>query len=271
VGVELLGDSNGYPILWCHGGLSSRLDAVALNEAATAAGAAIVSLDRPGIGTSARRSHITVADWAEMALAEMTRQGHQRFSVAGWSAGGPYALACGAAGTGRVDRVATVASMHPLVDDRYRRELGMRFDRVLFRWAVGHPGRARMLVRVGSHAPDRMVMSDVMKSSVEAERMMLRANSRLILDFVGESTRCGVGGVVDDYARLAVDWGFDLASVECDVTLWHGSDDPLVPVAHGRDLADRLEKARFEELHGRGHFLPFTDGSRIIADLVDPA
>jgi len=270
MGVELTGDRCGYPILWCHGGLSSRLDALSMGQAAKNVGAAIVSIDRPGIGTSAKRPHMSVAEWAEVALREMTIQGHERFSVAGWSAGGPYALACAAAAPDRVEKVATIASMHPIDAPRYLSELGMRLDRVLFRWAVDHPARARAIVRAGSFAPEWMVMNDVVKLSVPAERQILRSHAKLIHRFLKEATRCGCDGVVHDYARLAGDWGFDLGSVECDVTLWHGRDDPLVPVAHGRDLAARLPKGEFREMPERGHFLPFTDAAAILGGLVAP-
>jgi len=268
MGVELTGDRAGYPILWCHGGLSSRLDALSLGRAAQDAGAAIVSIDRPGIGTSAKRPQMSVAEWAEVALREMTTQGHERFSVAGWSAGGPYALACAAAAPERVEKVATIASMHPIDDPRYLSELGMKLDRVLFKWAVDHPARARAMVRAGSYAPEWMVINDVVKSSVPAERQILRGHAKLINRFLKEATRCGCEGVVHDYARLAADWGFDMGSIKCDVTLWHGSDDPLVPVDHGRDLAARLPTGEFRELPERGHFLPFTDAAAILEGLV---
>jgi len=271
VGADVLGASGGYPILWCHGGLSSRLDARAIDGAAERVGATIISIDRPGIGTATTGPSESVAGWAHLALAEMTRLGHDHFSAAGWSAGGPYALACAAAAPGRVDGVATVASMHPLSDDNYRRELAMMLDRVLFRWSADHPRWARVLVRAGSLAPDRMVMGNVMKSAVEVERPILRAQAPVVLAFLREATRNGPSGVVDDYARLAADWGFDLADVKCPVTVWHGTDDPLVPIAHGRDLADKVASARFVELSGRGHFLPFTDAFDILGDLVKRA
>jgi len=268
VGVESLGDPDGYPILWCHGGLSSRLDAVSVDQVARSLGASILSIDRPGIGSAAPMTGLTVADWASIALDEMAHRGHQRFSVAGWSAGGPYALACAAVAPERVERVAAIASMHPLVDDAYRRELGLRLDRILFRWAVGHPTSASLLIKVGSRIPDRLVVGDVMKSALETEQAALRAHSKEILAFISESTRCGSRGVVDDYARLASGWGFDLTSITANVSVWHGRDDPMVPVAHGRDLAGLLTNATFMELAGRGHYLPFTDGARIIADLM---
>lgn len=271
MGVELTGDQSGYPILWCHGGLSSRLDALSVTRAAEAVGAAVVSIDRPGIGTSAKRPDMSVAEWTGIAMREMTNQGHERFSVAGWSAGGPYALACAAAAPDRVERVATIASMHPIDAPRYLSELGMKLDRLLFKWAVDHPARARALLRVGSSTPEWMVINDVLKSSVPAERQILRAHSKLINRSLKEATRSGGEGVVHDYARLAADWGFDMGSIECEVTLWHGSDDPIVPVGHGRDLAARLPKGEFRELAERGHFLPFTDAAAILGGLVSPA
>jgi proline iminopeptidase len=36
----------------------------------------------------------------------------------------------------------------------------------------------------------------------------------------------------------------------------HGRADPLVPVAHGMDLAQRIPGARLELIDGMGHDLP---------------
>jgi len=40
------------------------------------------------------------------------------------------------------------------------------------------------------------------------------------------------------------------------VHIVHGEDDPLVPIAHGRDLARKIAGATAEFVAGMGHDLP---------------
>ena len=46
-----------------------------------------------------------------------------------------------------------------------------------------------------------------------------------------------------------------LARIHAPVLIFHSTDDPLIPVAMGQDLADRLgARATFVQLHGLGHY-----------------
>src|ERR1700730_9141159 len=50
MGVRRFGSVGGWPLVWCHGGLSSALDAKFFDAAGPRCGADIVAIDRPGIG-----------------------------------------------------------------------------------------------------------------------------------------------------------------------------------------------------------------------------
>jgi pimeloyl-ACP methyl ester carboxylesterase len=56
-----LGEPDGFPVVWNHGGLSSRDDAACANDGL--AGIRLVTVDRPGIARSSRRRGRRVADW----------------------------------------------------------------------------------------------------------------------------------------------------------------------------------------------------------------
>jgi pimeloyl-ACP methyl ester carboxylesterase len=45
----------------------------------------------------------------------------------------------------------------------------------------------------------------------------------------------------------------------------HGADDPLLPVANGRCLAERVPGARYVELPGVGHLIPWEEPERTAA------
>lgn len=62
-----------------------------------------------------------------------------------------------------------------------------------------------------------------------------------------------------------------LGAVEQPALVIHGAADPLVPVKHGRDTAERLPNARYEEIAGMGHDLPprlLPQFVRLISELV---
>ena len=52
LGYSDLGDPAGFPVVYCHGGLSSRVDAGSADSPARAAGIRLLAPDRPGIGLS---------------------------------------------------------------------------------------------------------------------------------------------------------------------------------------------------------------------------
>lgn len=60
--------------------------------------------------------------------------------------------------------------------------------------------------------------------------------------------------------------GYDVSRLDMPTLVIHGSDDRVVPVANGRDLAARLPRARYHEITG-GHLLHLED-PRFIADLI---
>jgi pimeloyl-ACP methyl ester carboxylesterase len=66
----------------------------------------------------------------------------------------------------------------------------------------------------------------------------------------------GASGVLADYLVYAEPWGFDLGRVDVPVRLWYGDDDSLVPLEHGRLLANRLPHAELEVVASAGHLLP---------------
>ena len=59
------------------------------------------------------------------------------------------------------------------------------------------------------------------------------------------------------------DEGVEVERIEAPALVIHGDADAIVPVENGRTLARRLPNARYVELAGRGHNLPFEDPDTI--------
>src|SRR5689334_6385779 len=90
---ELWGKPDGVPVLFQHGTGDSRL-ARHPDESLTAdLSVRLVTVDRPGVGGSTARKNRTLLQWAPDVAALADHLEIDRFAVAGWSGGGPHALA----------------------------------------------------------------------------------------------------------------------------------------------------------------------------------
>jgi pimeloyl-ACP methyl ester carboxylesterase len=262
------GEPSGRPLLWFHGGLSSSGEAELLDAAARAAGIRVVALDRPGVGQSSLWDMDRVADWPEVVEACADELAVGRFSVAGWSAGGPYALACAWRLAERIDAVTLVAGVYPVTDPARRRELGLRTDRILLPLARRHPGMARLGLAPVRWLPEDALWRVTRASAREAERRALTPEVRpAVSAMLHAATRRGTAGVVADYRCIGSDWGFALGDVTFPVTLLQGDADGMLPPSHAERLAEELGSARLHSIPGAGHFLPITHAAEIVASL----
>ena len=264
-----LGDPDGYPVLSCHGGLTSRLDVVPAHAAARRAGLRIVSPDRPGVGRSTRLPGRTVGGWVTDAVALVDHLGLDRFSVLGWSMGGPYALSCAALVGARVGAAAVVAGGVPLDWPCAGGTFADRLDARLLGLARERPGTAELVV-----AASRGLAEDP-AAWLEAARRTMPAVD------VAAVERSGVGrytaavaegladpaGVVDEFLAFAAPWGFRHEEVGRPVRLWQGTEDTVVPPSWSEAAAARLPRAELRVVAGAGHLMALDRWDEILDDL----
>jgi pimeloyl-ACP methyl ester carboxylesterase len=263
------GDPGGFPVLYCHGGLSAPVDIAFADEVARARRVRIVAPARPGIGSSDRCRNRCVADWASDVSAVVATLGIERFSVLGWSAGGPFALAVAAGLAPLVAHAATVGGMAPLVPPLSARQLGLRLDQVLFPLSARSRSLAAFVVRTSALAPAGAERNMLLRALPPEDQAVVAA---LTPDEVAaglrDATRHGAGGVADDYAVLAAAWGFELADVGGPVTVFQGAADILLPRSHAEALAAQLPSGRLEVVEGAGHFLLHSHLERVLEVLA---
>jgi pimeloyl-ACP methyl ester carboxylesterase len=102
--LRVSGPAGGFPLVFHHGTPGAATPVRALDRAAHARGLRLVTTSRPGYGDSSRQPGRAVVDVAADTAAVLASIGAERCLVAGWSGGGPHALACGA----RLDAVTAV-------------------------------------------------------------------------------------------------------------------------------------------------------------------
>jgi pimeloyl-ACP methyl ester carboxylesterase len=215
-----------------------------------------------------------VIDWADDVTAVAHALGMGRFSVFGWSAGAPHALACAYR---LPDRVAAVALASPMGG-----------------WLVGPGGdvsqagpETRRLARLGQIAPWALpaLLSGLARRArrnprrvVDAERRSLPAADQavvadqavhaMLVGTLGEAFRQGAAGLAGDVLACARPWGFDPAGVSVPTYLWHGLDDRTIPVGWARRLADAVPGCQASWLSAAGHFLLFPHWATILSTIT---
>jgi pimeloyl-ACP methyl ester carboxylesterase len=275
--VRTAGPQHGEILLFHHGTPGAGLPFTPLVEAAAAKGLRTVMYSRPGYGTSTPKPGRKVVDAATDAALVVDALGATTFRTVGWSGGGPHALACAAALPERCLATVTIAGVAPYpakgLDwfDGMANENVEEFGRA--RQGVGAltPFLEELAGAVTTIAPAELaqtlggLLSEVDKVQVTGD----------FAEWLAQTFRIGlahgIDGQRDDDLAFVSDWGFDLGDVGS-VAVWQGSQDNMVPYAHGVWLADHIPDARRRLLTGEGH-LSIALGSfgRILDDLLDPA
>lgn len=272
LGYADYGDPGGVPVLVFHGLPGSRYQRHPDLGLAARLGARIVAPERPGFGLSDSLPSRRLTDWAGDVAALVDALGFERFAVAGVSAGGPYALACAAwlakraAGAAVVSGVGPPGSMPGAMPMAWTVRAAFRLV-PRFPWllraplgaaaALGRaqPGRYLDLLASHLHPVDREVLA----------RPPVRA---MFAQDLAEGLRRGAGPFLQDLGLLAADWGFDPATIEVPVELWHGDADLMIPLSAALALERRLKRPRLERVCGGGHFLVIDRWPEILGRLI---
>jgi pimeloyl-ACP methyl ester carboxylesterase len=243
-------------------------------EAAAARGLRFVTYQRPGYGDSTRLRGRSVGDCAKDLATVAAALGVERAYVAGWSGGGPHALACATLLPDLVASAATLAGVAPHDAAGLDWTAGMGPENVA-EFGLARAGedalrpylvaQAETLARVTGDevaealgglvtAVDRAALTDELAAYLAAE--------------FREAVRTGIEGWLDDDLAFTRDWGFGLDAPPVPVTVWQGDEDLMVPFAHGEWLAANVGGAAARLLPGVGHISLVERIAEIVDDLV---
>ncbi len=253
------GAASGPTIVLHHGSPSDASCWSDWHEESQGRGARIVSVSRPGYAGSTRHPGRVVADAAADVAAVLDHLGIDEYVTAGWSGGGPHALACAALHPDRCRAGAALAGVAPYgvagldflagMGPENVEEFGaaLQGESVLSRWlgehgeAFRHVSGAEIVAAFGGLVPqiDKDVLVGGYADHMAAE--FRRALAR------------GFDGWIDDDLAFVRPWGFELAAITAPVTVWQGDLDLMVPAHHGAWLVEHLPNARARTPTGHGH------------------
>jgi pimeloyl-ACP methyl ester carboxylesterase len=257
--VSASGPHQATPLVLHHGTPSERTQYPPFAHAAAARGLRLVTYSRPGYGGSSRQPGRVIADCAADTLAVVEQLGAGRFYTAGWSGGGPHALACGALLPDRVRGVLCIAGVAPYAAEGLDFLAGMgednteEFGEALKGEDALRPWLERQRSEMVGLTADQVADSlGNLVPPVDVAVLTGEFAEDLASEF-RQALSVGVDGWLDDDLAFTRPWGFELADIAVPTYLWQGSDDLMVPFAHGRWLAERVPGVIAHLEQGEGH------------------
>ena len=252
-------------------------------RAAALRGLRVILAARPGYEGSTPRRGRRVVDVADDTAAVLDALGADSFVTAGWSGGGPHALACAAALPGRCLAAASIAGVAPYPAPGLDWMAGMGPENVA-EFGAALAGEAELTAFLGREAATMSAVTgqDVAQAFgglvIEADQAVLTGE---YADHVAACLRAalssGTAGWRDDDLAFVTGWGFALdpainGEPPLRAAIWQGDQDRMVPFAHGQWLAAAIPGARVHLMPGDGHLsMTVSAFDRILDDLLDLA
>lgn len=268
LGYADYGSPEDKPVLFFHGTPGSRrqlqADMIAL---AARRGVRLVAPERPGYGLSDPQPGRGVLDWAKDVTVLTDALGIDRCSIIGFSAGGPYALACASRLPARIDRVVLGGGLAPLTAMGVMQDMAPQVSG-LYALAQTNPENLSDALAPLARSPSELLAA--MAATMPAcDQQVMSARAPGYVDDFSEALRQGVEGIATDFVLATQRWEFSLADIRTEVHLWHGSEDRNTPPAMANHLASSLPNHRMFLQPGEGHLVLFTHWDEILARLTE--
>jgi len=257
--LEVSGPADGIPLVFHHGTPGSVRQFRAIQRGAHDRGLRLVTFSRAGYGVSTRQPGRRVVDAAADVAAVLAHLGAPRCVVAGWSGGGPHALATGARLPEQVAGILCIAGVAPYAAEGLSFLDGMGQQNI-DEFGLALKGEAAMRP---SFEADAVGLRDTDAAGIigEMSTLLPDVDRAVLTDEFGqdmaahfaEGFRVGVDGWIDDDLAFVAPWGFELAEIAVPTFVWQGSEDLMVPFTHGQWLVAHIPGVSARLQQGQGH------------------
>jgi pimeloyl-ACP methyl ester carboxylesterase len=275
-----LGDPEGRPLFYFHGGPGSRLEGLLFDELNQQLGIRMIAADRPGFGLSDFQEDRTYLDWPDDVRELADQLGIDRFAVLGWSSGGPHAAAVAHGIPQRLAVVAIVAGEGPYVGDDFPQSVltsaaftGSRVNK-LFIWSANH---CPWLMRTFFTMARILIFKDPagfgegsFGSEMSAKDKQLFTRREFSAGMV-EALRQGAEGWTREYTIERLDWPFKLEDIHAPTVLvFHGEEDTGVHPRVGEYVSMRIPSCDEPTIYpGEGHSVVYYRYEEIIQAMLE--
>jgi pimeloyl-ACP methyl ester carboxylesterase len=269
------GAEDAMPIVFQHGTPGCTVVPPHIERPVLDAGLRLVTYARPGYGLSSRQPGRCMGDAAEDVRQLLDYLGAEQCISAGWSGGGPSALAVAAVHPERVAATLVMSCLAP-------------FDAPDLVWTegMGEQNVEELLIaRAGEEAirpileheaaqfddPDLNTVLQMMSTLLPGvDRAVLddEYGRFMVANMIG-SIATGVDGWIDDALAAVQPWGFSVDQIRGRVFLWHGDSDLMVPFGHGVWLANHMPQITAHLLLREGHLsISARHAEEMIAEVI---
>jgi pimeloyl-ACP methyl ester carboxylesterase len=273
LGYAEYGDPAGKAVFHFHGSAGSRLERPTDESILTGLGIRYISTDRPGHGLSDPQPDRKLLDWPDDISQLADHLDIARFYVMGWSAGGPYALACASKLPERVLAGAIVSGLAP--PDRPNPYEGLPFpNRILMFVFRRMPRLVHLFRRMGfsviKGAPED-IGKKLASSLAPADRKLIEVpeNQGMFVADIREGYRQGWQGPAQDDIITNKPWGFRLEDIAVRIDIWQGEVDENVPLYQGQYQHEKIPNSRLAIWPGQAHVAVLGHWREVLAALVE--
>jgi len=270
-----IGDPEGRPVFYFHGGPGSRLGGLHFDELNRQLGIRMIVPDRPGYGLSDFQEDRTYLDWPDDVSELADQLGIDRFAVLGWSSGGPHAAAVAHEIPQRLTVAVIVAGEGPYASDDFPQSVltgdtfaGSRINK-LFIWSANN---GQWLIRTFFTMIRILIFSDpvgfIDDMSEKDKRFFTRDEYGAELV---EAFRQGPEGVTREYTIERIDWPFKLEDIHTPTVLvFHGEEDTGLDPRIGEYVCMRIPSCDEPTIYpGEGHSVVYYRYEEIIQAMLE--
>ncbi|CAM1373066.1 alpha/beta fold hydrolase [Tenacibaculum xiamenense] len=271
LGFAEYGESNGFPIVYCHGSQSSRLEMHYDLSFAFKNNLRIITIDRPGHGISDFNSNGTILSFARDTKQLLDYLRIDKFSVAGMSAGSPFSLGIAYLFSKNIHKTTIINGFAPYTKESKKYlskevKLMLNFAKLfplLLKWSL------KLQAKQVANNPKKS-LQHFFKIMSEPDQKILKNTAviKVIEDMYKEAFRNGSKGVAYEITNILVkDWGFRLNEIQVPTIFWCGEKDNNTPYNWAKLMADRINEATLKKYPDEGHLLLFNHAEEIFIDL----
>jgi len=275
-----IGDPEGRPVFYFHGGPGSRLEGLLFDELNQQLGIRMIAPDRPGYGLSDFQEDRTYLDWPDDVSELADQLGIDRFAVLGWSSGGPHAAAVAHGIPQRLAVAAIVAGEGPYASDDFPQSVltgdtfgGSRINK-LFIWSANNgPWLMRTLfkmMRILIFSDPVGLVENSGDGNMPAKDKQFFTHGEYGASMV-EAFRQGAEGMTRDFTIERRDWLFELEKIRAPTVLvFHGEEDPGVHPGIGEYVCMRIPSCYEPTIYpGEGHSVVYYRYEEIVQAMLE--